>query len=98
MQRFGRASSRSRFQLFQCQSDANLTSCWIMTFDSLGGSHRGVSGCLSRWLQHEARDKKNVTYDMSDAHYMEARVSETVKVVNGELCSHSIGSPTTQFF
>jgi hypothetical protein len=49
--------------------------CWIITCDSLGGQHRAVKTVLERWLQFEARDKLQTTYRLSDASYVEAKVS-----------------------
>ncbi len=54
-------------------TDTSL-SCWIITFDSLGGAHRAVLSRLTRWLHCEAKDKKGVTFTMPDAQYREARV------------------------
>jgi hypothetical protein len=46
-----------------------------MTFDSLGGSHKAVHTCLNEWLKFEAKHKRDVQYEMTDATYWEARVS-----------------------
>ena len=62
-------------------SDSISVSCWILTFDSLGGSHKAVSSCLTRWLHHEAREKKGIVHDMPDSHYIEARVRDDAEPV-----------------
>ncbi|WRT64863.1 uncharacterized protein IL334_001799 [Kwoniella shivajii] len=46
---------------------------WILTFDSLGGPHRAVSNTLNAWLKYEAKDKKGIDYDPTDAVYWEGR-------------------------
>jgi len=73
MPRYGKVTSKPLIIDPNC-IELTSTSCWILTFDSLGGAHRAVLNCLTRWLQYEARDKKGIVYDMPNAQYMEARV------------------------
>lgn len=53
---------------------------WIITCDSLGGQHKAVKTVLERWLQFEARDKLQKTHRLSDAMYVEAKVSRALLV------------------
>ncbi|WVF69917.1 hypothetical protein IAT40_004701 [Kwoniella sp. CBS 6097] len=47
---------------------------WIITFDSLGGSHKAVANTLNAWLKYEARDKLQITHELEEASYWEGRV------------------------
>jgi hypothetical protein len=53
---------------------------WIITFDSLGASHRAVGNNLAQWLQWEARDKKGGNYDHVQVEYTHAQVSSFILI------------------
>ena len=65
--------SQAQLCVHKCLSLIHST--WVLTFDSLGGSHKAVHTVLNRWLQHEARNKLNLTQEFSPSLYWEARVS-----------------------
>lgn len=48
---------------------------YIMTFDSLGGSHKAVGDNLKRWLEFEARDKLQKE-PVTEPIYIEAKVPQ----------------------
>lgn len=71
------------------------SSAWIFTFDSLGGKHPPVYTCLKRWLEHEAKDKKQIDYVPTPARYKEARVRLSPSaILESELIRP--GSPAAQ--
>ncbi|WWD22107.1 hypothetical protein CI109_106596 [Kwoniella shandongensis] len=56
--------------------DNHYKGTWIITFDSLGGSHKSVGRTLNLWLQYEARDKRGVDIAAKAAEYWEGRVPQ----------------------
>jgi hypothetical protein len=52
-----------------------------MTFDSLGSPHRAVHTVLNEWLKFEARHKRGVDYEMTNATYWDAKASRSSRGV-----------------
>ena len=76
---------------------ANRSSCWIFTFDSLGGSHKAVCTHLNKWLEYEANDKEQIAHRRPRVgRYVEAKVRDAVP--SPQAANLQLGPFTAQFF